>query len=53
MASTTFGGSDRGYDMSLWYDSRPVKIGWFAMLAASGLRSCFSGCLGTPTAWTR
>ena len=23
----------RGYDISLWYDSKPVKIGWFAMLA--------------------
>ena len=36
MASTTFGGSDRGYDMSLWYDSRPLKIGWFTMLAVVG-----------------
>jgi methane/ammonia monooxygenase subunit C len=25
--------SGRGYDISQWYDSRPVKIGWFAMLA--------------------
>jgi len=29
MASTTWGAADRGYDMSLWYDSRPLKIGWF------------------------
>ena len=36
MASTTFGGSDKGYDMSLWYDSRVFKISWFAMLAAVG-----------------
>ena len=36
MASTTFGGSDRGYDMSLWYDSRIFKVSWFAMLAAVG-----------------
>ena len=41
MASTTFGGSDRGYDMSLWYDSRPLKIGWFAMLAAVGSEVVF------------
>ena len=34
MASTTFGGSNPGYDMSLWYDSRPLKIGRFAMLFA-------------------
>mgnify|MGYP003396721743 FL=1 len=25
--------SERGYDVSQWYDSKPVKIGWFAMLA--------------------
>ena len=25
--------SGRGYDISQWYDSRPAKIGWFAMLA--------------------
>ena len=25
--------SGRGYDVSQWYDSKPVKIGWFAMLA--------------------
>lgn len=38
--ATTFGsaegtreGTGRGYDMSLWYDSKPLKIGWFAMLA--------------------
>ncbi len=36
MARTTFGGSDRGYDMSHWYDSRPLKIGRFAMLFAVG-----------------
>ena len=54
MASTsTWGGSDRGYDMSLWYDSRPLKIGWFTMLAAWEPRSCFSASLVSPTAWTR
>src|SRR5262249_15670034 len=25
--------SGRGYDISLWYDSRPYKIGFFAILA--------------------
>ncbi|MBH0195787.1 MAG: methane monooxygenase/ammonia monooxygenase subunit C, partial [Nitrospira sp.] len=28
MAAST----DRGYDISQWYDSKPVKIGWLAML---------------------
>ncbi|MBK5280937.1 MAG: hypothetical protein JJE16_02490, partial [Nitrospiraceae bacterium] len=46
MASTTFGGSDRGYDMSLWYDSRPLKIGWFAMLAAVGAEVVFQRVFG-------
>ncbi len=40
----TFGGSDLGYDMSLWYDSRPLKIGWFTMLAAVGCRGRISAC---------
>ena len=35
-STTTWGGVDRGYDMSLWYDSRPLKIGWFTMLFAVG-----------------
>ena len=40
--TTTFGGSDKsGYDMSLWYESRPLKIGWFAMLAAVGSEVVF------------
>ena len=47
MASTsTWGGSDRGYDMSLWYDSRPLKIGWFAMLAAVGAEVVFQRLFG-------
>ena len=46
MASTTFGGSDRGYDMSLWYDSRPLKIGWFCMLAAVGSEVVFQRVFG-------
>ena len=29
MASTT---RDQGYDISQWYDSRPAKIGWLAMV---------------------
>ena len=44
--TTTFGGSDKGYDMSLWYDSRPLKIGWFAMLAAVGSEVCFQRVFG-------
>ncbi|MBI5673406.1 MAG: methane monooxygenase/ammonia monooxygenase subunit C, partial [Nitrospirae bacterium] len=24
--------SDRGYDISQWYDSKPVKLGWLGML---------------------
>ena len=35
-STTTLGGSDRGYDMSLWYDSKPLKIGWFTMLFGGG-----------------
>ena len=48
MASTTTwgGGSDKGYDMSLWYDSRPLKIGWFAMLAAVGSEVVFQRVFG-------
>jgi len=52
MASTTYGGSDKGYDMSLWYDSRPLKIGWFAILFAVGAEVVdFGGkgrCCGFP-----
>ncbi len=49
MASTTTwgGGSDKsGYDMSLWYDSRPLKIGWFAMLGAVGAEVIFQRVFG-------
>ncbi|MBC7837875.1 MAG: methane monooxygenase/ammonia monooxygenase subunit C, partial [Nitrospiraceae bacterium] len=49
MASTTTwgGGSDKsGYDMSLWYDSRPLKIGWFAMLGAVGAEVVFQRVFG-------
>jgi hypothetical protein len=45
-STTTFGGSDRGYDMSLWYDSKPLKIGWFAMLAAVGSEVVFQRVFG-------
>ena len=45
-STTTWGGSDRGYDMSLWYDSRPLKIGWFAMLAAVGSEVVFQRVFG-------
>ena len=45
-SSTTWGGVDRGYDMSLWYDSRPLKIGWFAMLAAVGAEVVFQRVFG-------
>lgn len=41
MASTTFGGNSPGYDMSRWYDSRPHKIGRFAMLYAVGAEVVF------------
>ena len=44
--TTTIGGSDLGYDMSLWYDSRPLKIGWFAMLAAVGAEVVFQRVFG-------
>jgi len=44
--STTWGGSDRGYDMSLWYDSRPLKIGWFTMLAAVGAEVVYQRLFG-------
>jgi len=46
MASTTFGGSDRGYDMSLWYDSRPLKIGWFTMLVVVGAEVVYQRVFG-------
>ena len=47
MAKTmTFGESDVGYDMSLWYDSRPLKIGWFTMLAAVGAEVVFQRVFG-------
>ena len=48
MASTTTwgGGSDKGYDMSLWYDSRPLKIGWFAILGAVGAEVVFQRLFG-------
>ena len=46
--TTTVGGSDKGYDMSLWYDSRPLKIGWFAMLAAVGSEVVFQRGLIVP-----
>ena len=46
-ATTTFEGSDKsGYDMSLWYDSRPLKIGWFAMLGAVGTEVVFQRVFG-------
>ena len=44
--ATTLGESDLGYDMSLWYDSRPLKIGWFAMLAAVGSEVVFQRVFG-------
>ena len=44
--ATTFGGSDLGYDMSLWYDSRPLKIGWFTMLFAVGAEVVFQRVFG-------
>ncbi len=34
--------SERGYDVSQWYDSKPVKIGWFAMLAIGVFWWCIS-----------
>ena len=42
------GGRERqeGYDMSLWYDSRPLKIGWFAMLGAVGAEVVFQRVFG-------
>ncbi len=48
MASTTTwgSGSDKGYDMSLWYDSRPLKVGWFAMLGAVGAEVVFQRVFG-------
>src|SRR4026208_1351251 len=48
MARTTTwgGGSDKGYDMSLWYDSRPLKIGWFAILGAVGAGGVFQRLFG-------
>ncbi|HLA61928.1 MAG TPA: methane monooxygenase/ammonia monooxygenase subunit C, partial [Nitrospiraceae bacterium] len=46
MASTTFGGSDRGYDMSLWYDSKPLKIGWFTMLVVVGAEVVYQRIFG-------
>ena len=46
MAITTFGGSDRGYDMSLWYDSKYFKFGWFAMLFAVGAEVVYQRIFG-------
>ncbi|NWF71709.1 MAG: methane monooxygenase/ammonia monooxygenase subunit C, partial [Nitrospirae bacterium] len=46
MASTTFGGSDKGYDMSLWYDSKIFKVSWFAMLFAVGAEVVFQRVFG-------
>ena len=46
-STTTWGGSDKsGYDMSLWYDSRPLKVGWFAMLGAVGAEVVFQRVFG-------
>src|SRR4026207_2593236 len=45
-STTTMGRSDPGYDMSLWYDSRPLKIGWFTMLAAVGAEVVFQRVFG-------
>ena len=45
-SSTTWGGAGRDYDMSLWYDSRPLKIGWFAILFAVGAEVCFQRLFG-------
>ena len=49
-STTTWGeGSDKsGYDISQWYDSKPVKIGWLAILGV-GAGSCISGRSGTRT----
>ena len=44
--AATFGESDLGYDMSLWYDSRPLKIGWFTMLFAVGAEVVFQRTFG-------
>ncbi len=44
--ATTLGGSDRGYDMSLWYDSKIFKVSWFAMLAAVGAEVVFQRVFG-------
>src|SRR2546422_10253770 len=44
--STTFGGSDRGYDMSLWYDSKPLKIGWFPVLVVVGAEVVYQRLFG-------
>jgi methane/ammonia monooxygenase subunit C len=47
MAGTTaWGGGTKDYDMSLWYDSRPLKIGWFAMLGAVGAEVVFQRVFG-------
>ena len=32
MESSTQTKNERGYDVSEWYDSKPVKIGWLAIL---------------------
>src|SRR5678816_1303739 len=45
-STTTMGRNDPGYDMSLWYDSRPLKIGWFTMLAAVGAEVVFQRVFG-------
>src|SRR5438445_1817540 len=44
--ATTSVGADQGYDMSLWYDSRPLKIGWFAMLFAVGAEVVYQRIFG-------
>jgi methane/ammonia monooxygenase subunit C len=45
-STTTWGATDRDYDMSLWYDSRPLKIGWFAILFAVGAEVVFQRVFG-------
>jgi hypothetical protein len=53
MTSTPLKDSDPGYDMSLWYDSMPLKIGWLRSCLPWELRSCYSVSLDIPTSWTR
>ena len=45
-STTTWGEASRDYDMSLWYDSRPLKIGWFAILGAVGAEVVFQRVFG-------